>query len=103
MSQLQAIVVAERLSASEILYVAVLLNHYLAAQGDSPAEAVSNLGLAIKQTIAANQHAGLEAFHGLKAAPAHYQSLAQLNPSIAVQISGDIGGYSFELNSSQAA
>jgi len=104
MSQLEAIVVREKFSDTEGIYVAVLLDHFLVGEGETPAQAVSELSLVIQQTVAANQQQGLEAFSGLAPAPAIFRDRANLSStSAAVHESGKVGGFDFEINGRQAA
>lgn len=102
MTQLKAVVVTERYSPSDQVFIAVLLDHYIAARGETALQAISNLRLAVEQTITANQHDGQAAFTGLRPAPQFYHDLHASGPVDSVQDGGGVGGFIFEINGRQA-
>ena len=81
------------------IYVAIGLEKFIAAQGETAKAAMENLQLAVLGTVMANQAQKRPAFDGIAAAPAEYLQLAHDRGADAVTLRQEnaVGGFSFLL------
>lgn len=83
---------------SELVYTAVVLEHFMAAQGRDAQTAMNNLELVVRGTIAANTRKHQPIFAGLKPAPEHLLTAAtRARTVVAMRQENAIAGVEFSL------